>query len=139
MLRPQIRVWYSAGAAKGKFMTINTTIINSLQVEVTALRVLYEEVKRRQDESDKKIDLHDRVLVSGDSDHLSLSEVVRNLSKTVSDYITQKDKEEQKNKRFWALVGRISLGVIIPAFLFFLWQAFIFYFKIYPVLVKLSQ
>ena len=51
--------------------------------------VLVEDVK-------KKTDHHERILVSGDGDRLPLAEVVRNLTKTVGDYIEQKDKEEIK-------------------------------------------
>lgn len=88
----------------------------------------------------------ERVLILGDGDRLPLAEIVRNLTNTVSDYIAQKDKEEQirtaeeKQKADdWIKIRNIALGFLIPAGLAFLIQAFIFFFRIYPILEKLAQ
>jgi len=88
----------------------------------------------------------ERVLILGDGDRLPLAEIVRNLTKSVSDYIAQKDKEEQKRLEQeearaaeWKKIRNIALGFLIPAGLVFAGQAIIFFFRIYPILDKLSQ
>jgi len=113
-------------------MPTNETLITALQVEVSALRVLVEDVK-------KKTDHHERILVSGDGDRLPLAEVVRNLTKTVGDYIEQKDKEEQQRRDQWQKVRMIVIGVAIPAILAFIGQAVIFYVRILPLIEKFTQ
>jgi hypothetical protein len=88
----------------------------------------------------------EKVLILGDGDRLPLAEIVRNLTNTVSDYIAQKDKEEQISQRKddakqaeWLKIRNIALGFIIPAAFVFAGQAIIFFFRIYPLLDKLSQ
>lgn len=88
----------------------------------------------------------EKILILGDGERLPLAEIVRNLTKTVSDYIAQKDKEEQikaeeeKSKAAeWIKIRNIALGFLIPAILLFVGQAFVFFFRIYPILLKLSE
>jgi len=81
----------------------------------------------------------ERILILGDGDRVPLAETVRNLTKTVSDYISQKDKEEQKKKDDWNKVKWIVISFAIPAAIVFIGQAFIFFFRIYPILEKLSN
>jgi len=103
------------------------TSINALNVEVGALRGLYEENK-------KQIDHHDKILVRGYDDHLPLAEVVRNLTNTVSSYIGQKDKEEQKRREQWDRLKWIIIPFVITGFMAFMGQAVVFYFRILPML-----
>jgi hypothetical protein len=103
------------------------TSINALNVEVGALRGLYEENK-------KQIDNHDKILVRGYDDHLPLAEVVRNLTNTVSSYIGQKDKEEQKKREQWDKLKWIIIPFVITGFMAFMGQAVVFYFRILPML-----
>lgn len=81
----------------------------------------------------------ERVVILGDGDRLPLAEIVRNLTKTVNDYITQKDKEEQQKKDEWRKAKWVVLGFAIPALLVFFGQAFVFFFRIYPILAKLAE
>lgn len=106
--------------------------INTLQAEVTALRFLIEDVKKRTDQ-------HEKILVVGYEDHLPLAEVVRNLTKTVSDYIGQKDKEEQKRKEQWDKLKWVVIPMVVASAFALIAQAFIFYVKVYPMIEKLSQ
>ena len=92
----------------------------------------------------------ERILLTGDGDRLPLAEVVRSLTKTVGDYIAQKDKEEQHarekaeaesaaKRAEWNRWKWLIIGIIVPALIALFGQAFIFYVKIYPIIEKLSQ
>jgi hypothetical protein len=88
----------------------------------------------------------EKILILGDGDRLPLAEIVRSLTKTVSDYIAQKDKEEQKQLEDEKVkveerrkIKNIALGFLIPAAFVFVGQALVFFFRIYPILEKLSQ
>lgn len=81
----------------------------------------------------------ERVLILGDGDRLPLAEIVRNLTKTVDDYITQKRKEEDARKLQWDKLKWVIVSFAVPVVLVFLGQAFIFFFKIYPILESLTK
>ena len=98
--------------------------IDALREEVNALRQMYNE--------------HDKILVRGNGTP-SLQELYRNLARTVTEYIeSQKANEErariEANKFKWVLIGA---GV--PLLIGFMLQAGVFFFKIYPLLEKLSN
>lgn len=80
----------------------------------------------------------EKVLIIGDGDRLPLAEIVRNLTNTVKDYIAQKDKEEQKKIEQWEKLKWIIIVIAVPAILTFFGQAIVFFFKIYPILEKLT-
>ncbi len=114
-------------------------VISSIQIEVSALRLLCEDLKARTSALEKTV-------IVGHPGSLPLAEVVRNLSNTVSVYIEQKNKEEAEKKEQelirakerrdqvnrWIILGA-SIG--IPIILTILGQAAYFYFKIVPLLV----
>ena len=113
--------------------------VTNLQIETKALRFMLEEVQ-------KKVENQELLLVKWDDNQLPLAEIVRNLTNTVSNYIAQKDKEEQKRadiekakKAEWNRLKWIIIGFAVPALLVFISQAFIFFFRIFPLLEKLSQ
>jgi hypothetical protein len=92
----------------------------------------------------------EKILIIGDGDRLPLAEIVRTLTKTVSDYIAQKDKEEQKQrekeeaesqikKAEWNRLKWLIIGIVLPAIIAFTGQAIIFYVKIFPLVEKLSR
>ncbi len=92
----------------------------------------------------------ERILILGDGDRLPLAEVVRNLTNTVNDYITQKQREEEAvkvekaqqekdRKAQWDKLKWVILSFAIPAILIFLGQAFILLFRIYPILEGLAK
>jgi len=105
--------------------------ISALQVETSALRLLIEDVKKQSDH-------HDKILVRGYEDHLPLAEIVRNLTKTVSDYIAQKDKEEQLKKQQWDKVKWIVITPILAGVGLFTLQVIIFFVRVYPLLEQVS-
>ena len=76
----------------------------------------------------------EKVLIIGDGDRLPLAEIVRSLTKTVSDYIQQKDKEEQEKRNEWNRWKWLIIGIVVPAFLAFMGQAIIFYVRVLPIL-----
>lgn len=113
-------------------------IINSIQIEVNALRLLCEDLKMRTSTLEKTV-------IVGQPGSLPLAEVVRNLSNTVSSYIEQKNKEEEDKKardevfskerrdqrnRWIILVASITIPLLIT----FIGQAVYFYFKIVPLI-----
>jgi len=108
-----------------------TQIVNALQVEVSALRVLVEDVKKRTDH-------HEKILVVGYEEHLPLAEVVRNLTTTVGSYIAQKDKEEQYKKDQWNKLKWVVIPIAVSGTLAFIIQAIVFFFRVYPLLESLS-
>ena len=125
------------------------SLIGALNTEVTALRVLYEGLQKEQNTQAGHIERFDRILVRGDDNHLPLAEIVRNLTTTVGEYITQKDKEEQVRKdteKKEAAASRetwrkIIVGLTltaIPAVATFLYQAFVFFYRVVPILDKLQ-
>lgn len=81
----------------------------------------------------------ERVVILGDGDRLPLAEIVRNLTKTVTSYIEQKDKEEQQKKDEWRKLKWVIVGVVVPIVIAFFIQAFVFFFRIYPILAKLAE
>lgn len=115
-------------------------ILNSIQIEVGALRLLCEDLKLRTSALEKTV-------IVGHPGSLPLAEVVRNLSNTVSNYIEQKNKEEEMKKEEevqrnrerreqrnrWIILGA-SIG--LPILITLVGQAAYFYFKIVPLLVK---
>jgi len=91
----------------------------------------------------------ERILILGDGDRLPLAEVVRNLTNTVNDYITQKQKEEEavkkqkvesekERKAQWDKLKWVIISFAAPAILIFLGQAFILLFRVYPILEDLA-
>jgi hypothetical protein len=99
----------------------------------------------------------ERVVILGDGDRLPLAEIVRTLTKTVESYIAQKDKEEQqkkeadekkqkaemekeeekkieRNKWKWLIIS-----IVVPLLITFAIQAFVVFFKIWPILSKLAE
>jgi len=98
--------------------------IIQMQVQLAALTV--------------KVDHHDRILVTGTDEQLSLPEVVRSLTATVNSYIQRKNAEEEEKKREWDKWRWAILGTAIPAGMIFIAQAFIFFFRFVPIMVSLA-
>lgn len=96
-------------------------------------------LSRELDDMKGRVSNLERVVILGDGDRLPLAEIVRNLTKTVNDYITQKDKEEQQKKDEWKKLKWVIIGVVVPSLIVFAAQAFIFFFRIYPILAKLAE
>ena len=90
--------------------------------------------KTEIDELKSRVSHLEKVLIMGDGDKLPLAEIVRSLTKTVGDYIAQKDKEEQEKKMEWNRWKWLIIGIIVPAFLAFMGQAIIFYVRVLPIL-----
>ncbi len=90
--------------------------------------------KTEIDELKSRVAHLEKVLIMGDGDKLPLAEIVRSLTKTVGDYIAQKDKEEQEKKIEWNRWKWLLIGIIVPAFLAFIGQAIIFYVRVLPIL-----
>ena len=97
------------------------------------------------DELKNKVAHLERILIIGDGDRLPLAEIVRSLTKTVSDYIAQKDKEEQKQRELaeqealqkkaeWNKLKWLVIGIVVPGFIAFLGQAIIFYARVLPII-----
>jgi hypothetical protein len=80
----------------------------------------------------------EKVLIIGDGDRLPLAEIVRSLTKTVSDYIAQKDKEEQDKRNEWNRWKWLIIGILVPAFLAFMGQAIIFYVRVLPIIENIK-
>jgi len=106
------------------------TAIQSIKLEVQEIRTMLNSYM-------DKVDKHEKILVSGEGDRLPLAEIVRNLSKTVGDYIAQKDKEEQIKQDEWRKIKIALIIAGIPLFLTFIGQAIIFYFKVLPIIEKI--
>lgn len=90
-------------------------------------------------ELSKKVERHDTLLVTGSDDALSLPEIVRNLSLTVENYIKRKDKEEALRTLFWDKFRWVIISTAVPALFVFFGQAFIFFFKVVPIILSLSK
>lgn len=95
-------------------------------------------LQKEVDELKNKVAHLEKVIIIGDGDRLPLAELVRSLTKTVNDYITQKDKEEQQRKDDWNRAKWLIIGIVVPALLAFVGQAIIFYFRVLPIIEKLS-
>lgn len=87
----------------------------------------------------KKVDHHDRILVTGTDEQLSLPEIVRTLTTTVNNYIKRKEQEELDKRKEWGKWKWAILGTVIPASLIFIAQATIFFFRFMPIMVQLSN
>ncbi len=107
------------------------TAIQAIKLEVQEIRTMLNTYM-------DKVDRHDKMLVSGDGDRLPLAEIVRNLSKTVQEYIAQKDKEEQLKQDEWRKIKTALILAGIPLVITFIGQAVVFYFKIIPLIEKLN-
>ncbi len=90
------------------------------------------------DDLKSKVSHLEKILIIGDGDRLPLAEIVRTLTKTVSDYIAQKDKEEQRKKDDWNRLKWLIIGIVVPALIAFFGQAIIFYFRVLPIIENLS-
>lgn len=90
-------------------------------------------------EMDKKVTLHEKILVTGSDERLSLPEVVRALTNTINTYIKRKEQEEVDKKEEWKRLRWVILGTIIPAIIVFIAQATIFFFRFVPIMVSLSE
>lgn len=131
-------------------MTSNTDLIKAVQAEVSALRILCQDLETRMKVTEdqvklnaEKTSIHEKILVIGDGDRLPLAEVVRNLTRTVHEYIEAKnrqekelerEKKEERTRWKWAVIG-----IILPAVLLFISQAIVFYFRVFPILEKMAQ
>ena len=87
----------------------------------------------------KQVEHHDRILVTGSDEQLSLPEIVRSLTATVNSYIQPKNKEEEEKKEEWDKWRWVILGTAVPATLVFVAQAIIFFFRFVPIMVSISQ
>lgn len=87
----------------------------------------------------RKVNHHEKLLVTGTDDTLSLPEIVRALANTVNTYIKRKEKEEEESKGQWDRLKWAFLGTIIPASLVFIVQAVFFFFKFVPIMAKLAE
>lgn len=85
-----------------------------------------------------KVEHHDRILVTGSDEQLSLPEVVRTLTNTVNSYIKRKEQEETEKKEEWKKWKWAILGVVIPGVVVFLAQATIFFFRFVPIMTELA-
>jgi hypothetical protein len=95
-------------------------------------------IQKQVDNMETRIAHLEKVLIIGDGDRLPLAEIVRTLTKTVSDYIAQKDKEEQDKRNEWARWKWLIIGIIVPAFLAFMGQAIIFYVRVLPIIENIK-
>ncbi len=95
-------------------------------------------MQREIDELKTKVAHLEKVLIIGDGDRLPLAEIVRSLTKTVSDYIAQKDKEEQEKRNEWNKWKWLIIGIVVPAFIAVMGQAFIFYVRVLPIIENIK-
>lgn len=96
-------------------------------------------MQKEIDEMKTKVAHLEKILIIGDGDRLPLAEIVRSLTKTVSDYIAQKDKEEQRKKDDWNRLKWLVIGIVVPALLAFFGQVIIFYFRVLPIIESLAS
>lgn len=94
--------------------------------------------KKEIEEIKSRVAHLEKVLIIGDGDRLPLAEIVRSLTKTVSDYIAQKDKEEQEKRMEWNRWKWLIIGIVVPAFLAFMGQAIIFYVRVLPIIENIK-
>lgn len=95
-------------------------------------------MQKEIDEMKTKVAHLEKILIIGDGDRLPLAEIVRSLTKTVSDYIAQKDKEEQDKKNEWNKWKWLIIGIVVPAFIAVIGQAIIFYFRVLPIIENIQ-
>jgi hypothetical protein len=92
----------------------------------------------------------EKILIIGDGERLPLAEIVRSLTKTVGDYIAQKDKEEQNQrekfekeesmkKAEWNKAKWLIISIATPLIFTFIGQAFIFYFRVLPIIETVGK
>lgn len=106
--------------------------MNELAKEVEALKLRVERLENISDH-------HDKILIRGYDEYLPLTEIVRSLAKTVNDYITRKEKEEEKvfaqrEKWKWTIIP-IIVGILAT----YIIQVYLFVLKIYPILENLNH
>lgn len=129
--------------------------IGNVYHELQALRKIYEilqtsidEIKRDYTKLEERQDYVDKILVRGNGVP-SLQETVRTLSKTVDDFISdikverikREDAEKEKRRKNAEERSRWKwsiLGIVIPAGMLFLYQFFVFWVKIAPVIENLK-
>ena len=80
----------------------------------------------------------EKILILGDGERLPLAEIVRNLTKTVDNYIAQKDKEEQERRAQWYKLKWVIIGFVVPGTFIFIGQAFVFFFRFLPIVESLA-
>ena len=80
----------------------------------------------------------EKILILGDGERLPLAEIVRNLTKTVDNYIAQKDKEEQERRAQWDKLKWVIIGFVVPGTFIFIGQAFVFFFRFLPIVESLA-
>jgi len=95
-------------------------------------------IQKQVDNMETRIAHLEKVLIIGDGDRLPLAEIVRSLTKTVSDYIAQKDKEEQDKRNEWNRWKWLIIGIFVPAFMAFVGQAIIFYVRVLPIIENIK-
>ena len=95
-------------------------------------------MQKEIDEMKTKVAHLEKILIIGDGDRLPLAEIVRSLTKTVSDYIAKKDKEEQDKKNEWNKWKWLIIGIVVPAFIAVIGQAIIFYFRVLPIIENIQ-
>lgn len=87
----------------------------------------------------KKVDHHDKILVTGSDDQLSLPETVRSLATLVKLYIDRKDREEEEKKKEWSRWKWVLIGFVVPLVLGFFGQLVWFYIQFVPVATSLMS
>jgi len=86
-----------------------------------------------------KVEHHERLLVTGTDDQLSLPEIVRSLTYTVNSYIKRKEQEEAEKKAEWSRWKWVIITPTVGAVLVFVSQAIYFFFKFVPIMTKLAE
>lgn len=87
---------------------------------------------------EEQLKQHDKILIRGNGVP-SLQEAMRDLSRTVYDYINKKNEEEKRAAERW---DKIRVGIIIGLgipFILSVIQAIVLIFRIYPILEALSK
>ena len=90
-------------------------------------------MQKEMDDMKNRLAHLEKVLIIGDGDRLPLAEIVRSLTKTVGEYIAQKDKEEQEKREEWNKLKWLVIGVVVPLIVAFVGQVTYFYFRILPL------
>lgn len=86
-----------------------------------------------------KVEHHERLLVTGTDDQLSLPELVRSLTSTVNSYIKRKEQEEAEKKAEWSRWKWVIITPVVGGAIVFTAQAIIFFFKFVPLVTKLTE
>lgn len=87
----------------------------------------------------KKVEHHDRILVTGSDDQVSLPETVRSLASTVNTYIKRKEQEELDKKKEWSRWKWAILTPVLAGTVVFVAQAVIFFFRFMPIMTELAK